>query len=570
MRYTENAKLPLRDGTQLNYDLYQPDRESAYPTILMRTPYTKTSLLDERIYANVRRYTDHGYIVMVSECRGTGASEGVLNANAAAEYDDGVDTIAWIAAQPWCDGNVGMFGLSYFGFTQLAAASERPKALKAICPFMTQAMEPFGSQMTQTYNYGHICWIYGQLLSHPERFIPNESERKRLLPILKEHADKLTDYAIRLPADKNPAALVEGVPLVKDYLDLIRGMEDKSFWDSLRHPTDFSRTHTAMFHCTGWFDVCLNTTIHNWNAVMTQCDSFTRDAARLLIGPWAHGGEFHSAYGDYDFGAENDGAGQDINGQMLQWFDRHIKGKSDVADWPKVRYFVLGSNRWLSSSAWPPVEAVQTPYYLHEGGRLDVEAPIGAETPDTYTYDPMNPAPAYASRKEGTYDPLPNYAPLGCRDDTITFETSALTSPMTLAGTVTMKLYAVTDVKDTDFTCRIVDVAPDGREFILTQGLIRAKWRHGFFQLDPIIPDEPTEYTIEVGNAGFCFLPGHRVKLHISSALFPLYDRNLNTGEPSATCDHYAIAHQTLLHDQEHPSCILLPLLPNETIAAQC
>lgn len=563
MRHTENAKMPLRDGVLQNFDLYQPDAEGAYPVILMRTPYTKASLTQERIYANVRRYTDHGYNVAVAECRGTGGSGGVMNANTANEYDDGVDTVLWLADQPWCDGTVGMYGLSYFGFTQLAVASEAPKALKAICPFMTQAMEPFGSQMTQTFNYGHLYWIYGQLLAQPERFIPDEQARARLLPLLKDHAAKLDDYALLLPADQNPAALVEGAPLVQDYLDLIRGMEDKSFWDGLRHPTDFRRAHTAMLHCTGWFDVCLNTTLHNWNAMMAQADAYTRDAARLIIGPWAHGGEFHSAFGAYDFGMENDGAGQDINGKMLAWFDYHIKGKQNgVPDWAKVRYFVLGSNEWRSASAWPPAEAALTPFYLHQGGLLDQGMPTEAEMPTRFVYDPMNPAPAYAPGKQGVFDPLPDYAPLVERADVVTFATLPLQGPVTVAGPVTLKLYAVTTAKDTDFTCRLIDVYPDGREFLLTQGLIRAKWRKGFFHASPIEPGQPVEYGIEVGNAGCCFLAGHRIKLHVSSALFPLYDRNLNTGEPSATCDHCEIAHQQLLHDSAHPSCVLLPLLP--------
>lgn len=564
MRCIENAKMPFRDGVQQNFDHYRPDGEAAYPVILMRTPYTKASLMHERIYANVRRFTDHGYHVIVAECRGTGGSEGVLSANAANEYDDGVDTVAWLAAQPWCDGNVGMFGLSFFGFTQLAVASQAPEALKAICPFMTQAMEPFGSQMTQTFNYGHIGWIYGQLLGHPERFLPDAHERERLLPILREHAAKLDSYALLLPADQNPAALVEGVPLLGDYLALIRGMEDKAFWDGLRHPTDFSRAHTAMLHCTGWFDVCLNTTIHNWNAVMGEADKYTRDAARLMIGPWAHGGEFQSAFGAYDFGMENDGAGQDINGKMLAWFDYHIKGKScGVNDWAKVRYFLLGSNEWRTASAWPPTEAKQTPFYLHEGSLLDQNLPAEGEIPDRFTYDPMDPAPAYALGQMGHFDPLPDYAPLGKRADVITFATLPLTEPVTVAGTVTMRLYAVTTAKDTDFTCRLVDVYPDGREFLLTQGLVRAKWRKGFFKASPIEPGQPAEYAIEVGNVGCCFLVGHRIKLHVSSALFPLYDRNLNTGEPSATCDYCVTAQQQLLHSRTHPSCVLLPLMPH-------
>ena len=232
--------------------------------------------------------------------------------------------------------------------------------------------------------------------------------------------------------------------------------------------------------------------------------------------------------------------------------------------WPKVRYFVLGSNEWRTSSAWPPAEARQTAYYLHEGGRLDLDAPVCDESPDYFAYDPMEPAPAYAPSKTHQSDQLPDYAPLGLREDVVTFETAPMTQPVTVAGTVVLRLYAATTAKDTDFTCRLLDVYPDGREFLLTQGLIRAKWRGGFFQHSSIVPREPTEYTIEVGNAGCCFLPGHRIKLHVSSALFPLYDRNLNTGEPSATCNHCEIAHQTLLHDETHPSCVMLPILPTK------
>lgn len=562
MRHLTDEKLPLRDGTLLNYDLYQPDREGAYPAILMRTPYTKESLTREGIYASVERYTLHGYHVIVVECRGTGLSEGILNANAESEYEDGYDTVEWIAAQPWCDGSVGMFGLSYFGFTQLAAASLAPPSLKAICPFMTQDMEPFGSQMTQTFNYGHICWIYGQLTEHPQTFIKDPAERERLLPILREHAQRLNDYALFLPQNQNPAAMVKGAPLVQDYIDLVNGMENKAFWDSLRHPTDHSRMMAPMFHCTGWFDVTLNTTIHNWNAMLEESRPEVSAKARLLIGPWAHGGGFQSAFGRYDFGFENDGQGQDVNGQMLSWFDHHIKGKSNcVNSWPTVRYFVMGLNEWRGSSAWPPAEAVLTPYYLRAGRLLSTDAPATTEVPDTYVYDPANPPAAYAPA-EDAFEQIPDYRPLTDRSDGVCYETPVLDAPLTIAGTLRMKLYAITDARDTDFTCRVVDVYPNGREFLLGQGLIRVKWRKGFFQYEPIIPGEPVEYEIESGNIACHLFKGHKLKVHISSALFPLYDRNLNTGESCATGITWVKANQTLLHDTAHPSCLLVPIVP--------
>lgn len=555
--------MPMRDGVLLNYDLYLPDQEEACPVILMRTPYTKESLTKENIYAHMARYTLHGYAVIVVECRGTGLSEGVLSANALNEYDDGYDTVEWIARQPWCDGKVGMFGLSFFGFTQLAAASLAPPALKAICPFMTQDMEPFGSQMTQTFNYGHICWIYGQLLEHPQTFIKDDQERERLLPILQEHAKKLNDYAMFLPQNQNPAAMVEGISLLKDYVDLVNGMEDRAFWDSLRHPTDHRAIRTPMFHCTGWFDVTLNTTIHNWNAMLAECSEDVIRQSRLLIGPWCHGGEFRTAFGEYDFGWCNDGEGLDINGQMLAWYDHHIKGLSNCVDsWPVVRYFVMGANEWRESSSWPPAETETKPYYLHAHGVLSTTAPNDETQADHFAYDPADPPPAYAPGKNGGFEQIPDYAPLTSRKDGVCYETPVLEEDLTVAGVMQMKLYAVTDAKDTDFTCRVVDVYPDGREFLLGQGLIRAKWRKGFFQYDPIEPGKAETYTIEVGSIGCCVRKGHRLKVHLSSALFPLYDRNLNTGESCATGTEWNIAHQTILHDPAHPSCLLLPVIP--------
>lgn len=224
MKHLTDLMCPMRDGIQLNFELNRPDNDDPCPVILMRTPYSVTSLTNERIYAQPERFVEAGYCVVVQECRGTGKSGGILCANAVNEYDDGVDTVNWIAAQPWCDGRVGMFGLSYFGFTQLAAASMAPTGLKAICPFMTQAAEPFGSQMTQTYNFFHLGWIYGQVQNDPGRFIPDAQHRDEILTQIRQNAPRLAEFAMHLPAGENPAAHVPGVPILQDYLDLVKGI----------------------------------------------------------------------------------------------------------------------------------------------------------------------------------------------------------------------------------------------------------------------------------------------------------------------------------------------------------
>lgn len=501
---------------------------------------------------------------MVQECRGTGRSGGVLDANAFNEYQDGVDTVNWVAEQSWCDGNVGMFGLSYFGFTQLAAASCAPKALKAVCPFMTQAAEPFGAQMTQTYNFFHLCWIYGQVQNNPVRFIPDEGRRESILQTLREYAPRLAEYAMHLPANQNPAACVEGVPLLKDYLALINGIEDRDFWHGMRHPTDYTQAHCAMFHCTGWYDVCLDTTIHNWHTVQATADDYTRQNARLLIGPWSHGGSFHARYDDIDFGERNTGDGQDVTGQMLAWFDRYLKQISQRPAREKpVRYYIIGADEWREDTTWPPAESELTAMYLHSGGRLSEQCHNAAEMEpaDTYQYDPQNPSFSAAPPRDGEMLEIGDYAPVSQRDDVLTYETEPLTQDITVAGEMFLQLYAATDAKDTDFACRVLDIAPDGFARALNMGLLRGKWRKGFFQFEPVTPGKVECYRIEIGSAAWRIKAGHRLAVQVCSALFPLYDRNLNTDEPSCSCDHSLIANQTVYHDWAYSSCLLLPLL---------
>ena len=205
----------------------------------------------------------------------------------------------------------------------------------------------------------------------------------------------------------------------------------------------------AMLHCTGWFDVCLNTTIHNWNTIMTETDDYTRDAAKLIIGPWSHGGEFHSAYGAYDFGLENDGAGQDMNGKMLSWFDYHIKGKqNNVPGWGQGALLCAGEQSMAPRKCLASQRSgSHTPSTCAAMAAWIRKRPQPMKHPTAIPTIPWIPPPAYMPGKEGHFDPLPDYAPLGKRADVITYETAPLTEPVTLAGTVTMQLFAVTSGK---------------------------------------------------------------------------------------------------------------------------
>lgn len=557
-----DLECPMRDGVLLRYDLYKPEDGARHPVILMRTPYGKNKIVYEKIYSNLEMFTGEGYCVAVMDLRGTGHSDGLFRVNTENEYEDGYDSVQQLAGEEWCDGNVGMFGLSYFGFTQLAAASMAPPALKAICPFMTLAMEPFGAHLySHTVNDLHLNWIYSQLLEFPEHYLPDPAFREKTLPVLKEMNTRLQEYKDELPANRNRAALIGGIPMLEDYLALLNGIEEKSFWESIHHPTDFSKTHAGIFHCTGWFDVAKDTTIHNYNAISEEADEYTRQNSILLIGPWEHGSVLRHVQDGYDFGAENSGEGQQVDRLMLQWFDGYLKGKRGAADaMPRVRYFVMGENTWRTANVWPPENACMKEYYLGIGGKLKAEGPAADERYVAYDYDPMNPTPSFFtdSKGRGMIPDLGEWA--RGRTDMVCFETEKFTEALTVAGTIRARIYAETDVKDTDFVCRVADVYPDGTEFELATGLVRAKYRNGMWKRDFAPQGTTCCYDFEVGNTANTFLPGHRMKVYICSAFYPLYDRNLNTGAPACQGTEAVTAHQKIRMSPDCPSCILVPV----------
>jgi len=558
MRTIHNEMIPMRDGVRLATDIYLPDREGAYPVILLRTPYNKLGIVKEPLYEHFPRFIANGYGIAVQDCRGTLASEGKMNLNGGNEHEDGYDTVEYLAVQSFCDGNVGMFGLSYFGFTQIAAASGAPEHLKAICPFMCCSLASFGTSPMQTIASFHLGWAYGQILEHPEEYIPDPVERERLLPVLKENMGRLGQYSTYLPMNENPAAHVEGVPMLADYVDLTEGVEMKSFWDSIHSPMDYDHMHTAMLHGTGWMDAACMSTIDNFMAARRSKDDLTRESARLLIGPWTHGGVLPYHIEDLDFGAENSGDAQDVTGIMMRWFDRWLKEKDTDVFPSRVHYFVQNSNDWHEASDWPPPESVRTPFYLTSEGCLTEDVP--AQGCLEMEYDPENPPPSNLADAKGRHMTA-DWSELPARSDILRFTSSILEDGATIAGNIRVVLYASTDVPDTDFACRLTDIAPDGYERQITAGLVRARHRNGLFTEDFLTPGETVRYEFGIGHAGYYLAPGHRIGIHVMGALFPQINRNLNTKEAPSLGKIWAVAHDTIYTGGEQASYIDLPLL---------
>ena len=566
----------MRDGVILRANVFRPDDGGAnrYPVLLMRLPYGKdlplgSSLLNPALAAR------RGYIVVVQDVRGAFASDGIFDPMRN-EESDGADTVAWAAGLPGADGRVGMFGGSYMGFTQWAAAREAPAALKAMAPLITWADPNEGVfSRNGVFELGlEGSWLMQRGLDELAR-----RHRGNLVELGRAFASMAHEYD-RLVAEGYAEVPLQGFgPLARLGLDRpategLARREDSSFQEAARVAPAYSVAHIPMLHIGGWYDIFLNGTIRNFNAMRAHGEA----NQYLIIGPWSHT-SLGSIVGDLDFGFAAGVALIDLQIDLvslhLQFFDHFLKGVANgFTQWPTVKYFMMGANIWRSSDVWPPAEMRPEPWYLHSGGHansaagdglLSREAPA-AESGDHYVYDPANPAPTvggatlmHPTFRSGALD----QQAVEARDDTLVFTSGALDAPLALAGPVSVTLYVATDGPDADFVARLVDVYPDGRAMTLTDGVTRLRYREGVATpAGPVEPGRVNEIAIDLWATAVTFLPGHRVRLDVTSSNFPRWERNPNTGEDPSVATTWRAARQTVLHDAEHPSRVLLPVLP--------
>ncbi len=563
LKVMKNLMAPMRDGVLLSCDVYRPEGDERYPAILMRTPYLKEKFADEWLYSDYEELALSGYNVVIQDVRGVGASEGVLLSSGGSEVDDGFDTVEWVAAQDWCDGNVGMYGLSYFGFTQMAAASQTPPHLKAICPFQNAALFPLSISKSLTLGCYHLMWLYGRVLDNLERYGLSESEKEHVREQISYYQKNWEEVMFRLPLRETPAAQIEGAPLLKDYIELVDGVEDDRFWEKARRPVPLWKIEVPMFFLTGWFDAAKDGTFDNYHEVMTNGTATAKEKSRLIVGPWQHGGMLAAKIDGMDFGEENSGRNYGIQKMTREWFDHWLKGK-ELAEYAPVSVFVLGVNKWREEKEWPLARTQYTDFYIHSGetkntGILNKDVP-GEEPAQNYIYDPEDPLPSNFQDKDG-HTVFADPKVLEAREDVLVYLSDPLSAAMEVTGCVKFVLYAKTSAVDTDFFCRISDTDPNGRSFPLLHGIVRAKFRNGRTP-EPVVPGEVYTYEIELGCISNVFRQGHRIRLEISSSSYPENDRNLNTGERVGHGRVSVKAQQTIFHDSQYPSRLILPVIP--------
>lgn len=563
----KNVEAPMRDGVVLRADVYRPDAGGTFPAILRRTPYSKNTASGPAMY---RRWASHGYVVVVQDTRGRYASDGV-----AVPHDealDGYDTVEWVASLPWVNGRVGMHGSSYVATTQLTAAAEAPPSLVAIAPSSS-----YTSRYDMVYQGGAfylsdgLGWNLGQAADvRRRRGGASFTERDGPIGLSDEEDERLDrDWLYHLPlASIDVLDLPELAP---GYFAMLAHPSYDDFWVTYDIGRRHGRIETPALHVTGWYDTLLKGTLENFRGIRANgATARAREGQRIVVGPWTHSGPDleSTSIGAVDFGPN---AGMDYEGLFLSWYDYWLRdGDPSVMETAPVRLFVMGENVWRDEQEWPLSRAEPVRYYLRAGGAaaggtaadeggLSRQAPA-SEPPHRYRYDPADPVPTGAA---GGYSRATSLPPaLTSRPDVLVFTSEPLTEATEVTGYVELVLWVSSSAPDTDFTGMLIDVAPDGTSRPLTDGILRARYRNGPTAPELLTPGEPTRLAIDLLATSNVFLPGHRIRVVVSSSNFPRFDRNPNTGAPFGTDSALRAADQTIYHDSERASYVLLPVVP--------
>jgi putative CocE/NonD family hydrolase len=543
-----DLKIPMRDGVRLYGALYRPSKGERFPTLLIRSIYDTQH---PRYVEWANRFAKAGYAVLLQDCRGRYESEGVWRPYID-EANDGYDTQQWVGLQPWCDGNIGMFGISYPGFTQILPAPLRSPYVKALVPIANQE-DNYGHMryngVLQLYNAMNFIWLGNRTKQDVAKQSLNWSKIYRRLPLI----SALDDIADR--------------PF---YREVIRHSTFDDFWKSYSMKGKYAEVSVPAYFVTGWYDNLVHEMFKCFWGWKNQARSpHARQQTKLLVGPWIHSQIGGTTPGDVSYGPN---AIADIPGLHLRWYDRRLKGiENGIDEEPPVRIFVMGENVWRDEHEWPLARTQYRKYYLQSNGRANSLFGDGQLTPeqpgdgasDTFVYNPDDPVPTLGGQTLLVNDSGPkDRRPIERRDDVLVYSTAPLAEDLEITGPVSLVLYATSSAPDTDFTATLTDVHPSGQSIHICEGIIRARFRDSYEQPTLIEPEKIYRYEISLWETSNLFRSGHRIRVEISSSNFPRFDRNLNTGQVPGFDTEIAIAQQTIFHNSQYPSHLLLPVIP--------
>lgn len=530
---TYGLRVPMRDGVALIADHYAPVGVEAGPAVLIRTPYGRGGPGRSLAETYARTFATHGYHVINQDVRGRFDSEGDFVAFVH-EADDGQDTLAWMAIQPWCNGAIGMWGASYLGYVQWAAAATHAPQLKALAPIITH------SHLMEYHANGFpldllLRWMF-QIASMDDPAL-TAWERLRRINSGEVQDRFLGEAFMHLPMQSADTLAIGKVdPL---YREMSGAGPGHPVWQQVDLRRAVPDAPPALF-VGGWYDLFLDGLLEDFGA---QAAAGRRP--RLVVGPWHH---MEYGYMAVAFA------------EALRWYATHLRGEPVAASVNPVRLFMMGANRWRDFDRWPPRSRALR-LYLHgngaaKTGRLYPDPAPPDAAPDTYTYDPADPTPNLGGPKLGDGAGRVDNRPLERRGDVLVFSSIPLREAVEFAGPVQLELYVKSSLASADFFGRLCVVDRSGRSTNICDGNLRLEAGQGELQ-----PDGSVRIVVGLSSTAWQVRAGQRIRVLVASGAHPRFVRNLGTPGNQALATEMQPAQQTLFHDAVHRSALVLPLL---------
>lgn len=512
--------LAMRDGIRLATDLYLPRGAGPFPVILSRTPYGRA-----KHHANAPQFAQMGYACLVQDMRGRFDSEGEnlpFIGCGWSEHQDGVDTIEWIKRQPWCNGRIATIGGSAGGITQNLLAGAQPEGLTAQYISVAAANA-----------YTEASYIGG--------------------------AFRQADAAGWMTGNKFDPRGLEIALAHPSYDD---------YWRRLDTATKFEVMDVPAVHVGGWFDMFAQGTIDEFTGRQHRGAPGSRGTQKLIMGPWQH------AIGKMPVGQLRfpDANRPPLQYDPVRWFEHYLQGIDNGIDRePAVAYYVMGDmdapgapgNEWRYADGWP-VPARETPVFLMPDRQLSLEAPTAAEAHLEYTFDPANPCPTIGGNNLTIARGPMDQRKVESRSDAVVFTSDPLSTPLEVTGRLFAKLFVSSSAVDTDLSVRLCDVYPDGRSFLIAEGMQRLRYRRSLEHPELLTPGKIEEVTVDCWSTSLVFNTGHRVRLMVTSSNFPRFDLNPGTGQPWAGGAEKVRQTNRIYCDAAHPSRLLVPVVPGK------
>ncbi len=542
-----HVPMTARDGVTLYSDIYLPERTGKFPFIVLRSPYNSN---DNVFCSYCAGFCEQGIGVVNQAVRGTAQSEGEFNISRQ-EAEDGEDFLNWLSAQEFCNGNIVSNGESYPGHTQWQMMRCAHPALKGITPhngplnFFHVAFRPGGA-----WGFGlGTFWAFGcRGRREKEELQGSWDTAKWHLPLL----------------DMDTAGGFREWPVWRSWMEHVT-YDD--FWNKADAFKDLEKMTAPAFITGGWFDAFLPQTLAAFSAMRTRAATEkARKFTRCILEPLDH----DMRTWEVDYGPDHLADIINVRGRFMKniLFDPE---NDPLPELPPMRFFVMGSNRWMDTDEWPLPQTEYTALYLCGakansvcgGGKLSFTAPDTDDIEENYLYNPLDPVPTTGGNNLGSIAPGQRAQnQLEKRSDILIFTGDELEEDLDVIGNVKARIYASTSAPDTDFTVKLCDVAPDGTSYNICDGLIRGRFRNGQEQEELLTPGEIYGFEIDLWSTAWTFKKGHRIRVHVSSSNFPRFDRNLNTGKHLTRDSEIALAHQRVYHGREHASCVILPVIP--------